>query len=89
MILHLFRRYRIFFVGANGCKAEVSTSDPAQSQAIQCCHQSDQFDWVDYEDNCSRWLCNGCRIKLAIDIDSLWFCGDHQDMHDDDENKEN
>ncbi|CAF2991799.1 unnamed protein product [Rotaria sp. Silwood2] len=70
---------------ANGCKTEVSGTDLKQSDAIQCCHQSEQFDWIEQTDNCSRWLCNSCRIKLSIDIDSLWFCCDHADMHDDED----
>ncbi|CAF4032391.1 unnamed protein product [Rotaria magnacalcarata] len=68
-------------VGANGCKQEISENDPSQNQAIQCCHQNEQFQWIDYEDNCSRWLCNFCRIKLSIEIESIWFCDDHADMH--------
>ncbi|CAF1600223.1 unnamed protein product, partial [Rotaria magnacalcarata] len=66
---------------ANGCKQEISENDPSQNQAIQCCHQNEQFQWIDYEDNCSRWLCNFCRIKLSIEIESIWFCDDHADMH--------
>ncbi|CAM2725091.1 unnamed protein product, partial [Rotaria socialis] len=26
-----------------------------------------------------------CRIKLNIGIDSLWFCADHDDMHQDED----
>ncbi|CAM4919042.1 unnamed protein product [Rotaria socialis] len=77
---------------ANGCKTEVSGTDSTQNNAIQCCHQSEQFEWIQHNDNCSRWLCNGCRITLSIDINSLWFCCDHEDMHDDiddDEAEEN
>jgi hypothetical protein len=70
------------FAGANGCRTEISENDPAQNDAIQCCHQSDQFTWIDHRDSCSRWLCNNCRIKLSINIDSSWFCCDHEDMHD-------
>ncbi|CAF4969970.1 unnamed protein product [Rotaria sp. Silwood1] len=66
---------------ANGCKREVSETDPSQNEAIQCCHQNEQFRWIDSEENCSRWLCNYCRIKLGINIDSIWFCDDHVDMH--------
>ncbi|CAF3584619.1 unnamed protein product [Rotaria sordida] len=39
---------------ANGCNTQVSDDDPTQNEAIQCCHQSEQFDWIDYDDNCSR-----------------------------------
>ncbi|CAF2094261.1 unnamed protein product [Rotaria magnacalcarata] len=77
---------------ANGCKTEVSGTDSTQNNAIQCCHQSEQFEWIQHNDNCSRWLCNGCRITLSIDINSLWFCCDHEDMRDDiddDEAEEN
>ncbi|CAF4999462.1 unnamed protein product, partial [Rotaria socialis] len=80
------------FTGANGCKTEVSGTDSTQNNAIQCCHQSEQFEWIQHNDNCSRWLCNGCRITLSIDINSLWFCCDHEDMRDDiddDEAEEN
>ena len=59
----LFKKRDFFFVtGAMGCKTEVSGEDPDQYDAIQCCHQSELFDSIDSEDNCSRWLCNGCRI---------------------------
>jgi hypothetical protein len=79
----------ISFLGANGCKTSISETDPTQHEAIQCCHQSDHFSWIDYADNCSRWLCNSCRIKLKITTDSVWFCSDHVDMHSDqDENEE-
>ena len=74
---------------ANGCKASISETDLTQQEAIQCCHQSDHIDWIDYIENCSRWLCNGCRIKLSIATDSVWFCSDHVDMHNDqDENND-
>ncbi|CAF1348473.1 unnamed protein product [Adineta ricciae] len=74
---------------ANGCKTEVSADDPVQAEAIQCCHQDEQFDWVEPVDNCSRWLCNNCRIKLSINVKSLWFCCDHEEMHlDEDESEE-
>jgi len=63
----------------------VSSNDPYQSNAIQCCHQSEQFNWIESQENCSRWLCNGCRIKLSINVDSLWFCSDHNDMHQDED----
>ncbi|CAF3642948.1 unnamed protein product [Rotaria sordida] len=36
------------------CKTQVSDDDPTQNEAIQCRHQSEQFDWIDYDDNCSR-----------------------------------
>ncbi|CAF1317940.1 unnamed protein product [Rotaria sordida] len=39
---------------ANRCKTQVSDDDPTQNEAIQCRHQSEQFDWIDYDDNCSR-----------------------------------
>ncbi len=78
-----------FFLGANGCKAGIAHDDPTQQNAMQCCHQSDQFDWIDYEENCSRWLCNGCRIKLKITTDSIWLCSDHADMHTDSDENEN
>ncbi|CAF4594375.1 unnamed protein product [Rotaria sp. Silwood2] len=76
---------------ANGCKREVSGTDPRQNEAIQCCHQNEQFQWIDFDENCSRWLCNYCRIKLSIKVDSIWFCDDHIDIHceeneNDDEN---
>ncbi|CAF4235909.1 unnamed protein product [Rotaria magnacalcarata] len=70
---------------ANRCKTEVSGTDSTQNNAILCCHQSDQFDWIQHNDNFSRWLCNGSRITLNIDIDSLWFYCDHENMHDDDD----
>ncbi|CAF1642712.1 unnamed protein product, partial [Didymodactylos carnosus] len=67
---------------ANGCKRTISSNDPLQEDAIQCCHQNDFNDWVEHEDNCSRWLCNVCRILLSIPVDSTtWFCEDHLDMH--------
>ncbi|CAF1342633.1 unnamed protein product [Rotaria sp. Silwood1] len=72
---------------ANNCCTEVEADDPFQSNAIQCCHQSEQFSWIEHHDNCSRWLRNVCRIKLNISVDSLWFCSDRYDMHqDEDEN---
>jgi hypothetical protein len=74
-----------FILGVNGCKKGISSNDPAQNEAIQCCHQSDEFDWVDLYDNCSRWFCNGCRIKLGISTDLMWFCNDHKDMHSEEE----
>ncbi|CAF2091660.1 unnamed protein product [Rotaria magnacalcarata] len=77
-----------FIKCANGCRTQIATNDPFQSEAIQCCHQSDQFNDIEHEDNCSRWLCNSCRIKLNIGIDSLWFCVDHDDMHQDEEENE-
>ncbi|CAF4257995.1 unnamed protein product [Rotaria sp. Silwood2] len=74
---------------ANGCKREVSGTDPSQNEAILCCHQNEQFQWIDLEENCSRWLCNYCRIKLAIAVDSAWFCDDHVDMHHEEDENEN
>ena len=35
------------------------------------------------------FLCNSCRIKLDISVDSLWFCTDHDDMHQDEDENEN
>ena len=49
-------------LGVNGCKTNISETDLTQQEAIQCCHQSDHIDWIDYTDNCSRWLYNRCRI---------------------------
>ena len=55
--------------------------------------QADKFFWGTSYSNGVRlatlfFLCNSCRIKLNISVDSLWFCTDHDDMHqDDDENK--
>ncbi|CAF2052518.1 unnamed protein product [Rotaria magnacalcarata] len=43
----------------------------------------------DSDENGSRWLCNYCRIKLGIDVDSMWFCDDHVDIHLDDDEDEN
>lgn len=71
--------------GANGCKTEISSDNPDQREAIQCCHQSDDLDDVDEQDSCSRWLCNGCRIKLSISTEGVWFCSDHVDMHTEEE----
>ena len=82
-----FLLFSIYVAGANGCKREVSESDPSRSEAIQCCHQNEQFEWIDFEENCSSWLCNYCRIKLGIRIDSIWLCDDHVDIHQ--ENEEN
>ena len=31
------------FIGANNCGTVVLSDDPYQSNAIQCCHQSEQF----------------------------------------------
>ncbi len=59
----------------------ISTDDPFQSDAIQCCNQSKQFSCIKHQYDCSRWFCNDCRIKLNITIDSLWFCSDHDNTH--------
>jgi len=68
---------------ANRCGKTISSDDPMQMNAILCCHQSEYYQWIDEEDSCRRWLCNFCRIKLAIPIDTnSWFCDDHQDMHE-------
>ncbi|CAF3984796.1 unnamed protein product, partial [Adineta steineri] len=68
---------------ASGCRTSISSTDPTQYEAIQCCHQSDHFNWIDYTNDCSRWLCNGCRIKFKLTTDSIWFCSDHVDMYSD------
>jgi hypothetical protein len=59
----------------------VSAKDPAQKDAILCCHQNDELASIDAVDNCSRWLCNGCRMKMGITTDSTWYCSDHARMH--------
>jgi len=67
---------------ANGCRRTVSYDDPFQQDTIQCCHQVEFYPWINDDEGCSRWLCNYCRIKLAIPTDSLtWFCDDHAEMH--------
>ncbi len=69
---------------ANGCGKHIAAGDPAEMNAIQCCHQSEFYNWI--EDNCSRWLCNKCRIKLGISTTTTtWFCTDCIDMHDEEE----
>lgn len=74
---------------ANSCRRTISYADPFQNDAIQCCHQNEFYSWVNENEGCSRWLCNYCRIKLAIPTDSLtWFCDDHVDMHQEDDNFE-
>jgi hypothetical protein len=30
------------------CRTEVSTDDPFQSDAIQCCHQSEELSWIEH-----------------------------------------
>ncbi|CAF3318565.1 unnamed protein product [Rotaria socialis] len=66
---------------ANRCGKCIAADDPTEIHAIQCCHQNEYYDWV--EDNCSRWLCNTCRIKLGILTESTtWFCEDCIDMHE-------
>lgn len=65
---------------ANGCGQYIAGDDPAQMNAIQCCHQLEFYNWV--EENCSRWLCNTCRIKLGVTTTTItWFCTDCVDMH--------
>ena len=78
-----------FAIDANGCKREVSDLDPNQNNAIQCCHQHEVFQWIDLDENCSMLLCNYCRIKFGIEVDSIWFCDDHADMHDETDKDEN
>jgi len=74
---------------ANSCRRTISSDDPFQKDAIQCCHQCEFYSWINDDEQCSRWLCNYCRIKLAIPIDSLnWFCDDHVDMHKEDDSLE-
>ena len=71
---------------ANRCGKSVSSDDPMQINAILCCHQHDESDWVDEEESCRRWLCDFCRIKLAISTETnAWFCDDHCDMHQENE----
>lgn len=71
---------------ANRCGQTISSNDPAQANAILCCHQSDDYEWIDEDDSCRRWLCNFCRIKMAITTDTnTWFCDDHQEMHEETE----
>ncbi|CAF5192010.1 unnamed protein product, partial [Rotaria magnacalcarata] len=68
---------------ANGCGRTISSDDPMQVNAILCCHQHEEYNWVDEEDPCRRWLCNFCRIKLAVPTEtSVWFCEDHRDIHE-------
>jgi hypothetical protein len=90
--LYRFIWYQTMFIGVNGCQTEVSADDPVQKDAIQWCYQNEQLAWIAEEDNCFRWLCNGCRIKLSISTDSTWYCADHANMHIDDhvdDNEEN
>ena len=73
-LLYLFSNYQkllFFLLGANGCNSEISSNDPTQNEAIQCCHQNDKFNYVDSSENCFRWLCNRCRIKLGISTDHV------------------
>ncbi|CAF2059013.1 unnamed protein product [Rotaria magnacalcarata] len=68
---------------ANGCGRTISSDDPMQVNAILCCHQHEEYNWVDEEDSCRRWLCNFCRIKLAVPTETgVWFCEDHRDIHE-------
>ena len=71
---------------ANRCGKTISYDDPMQLNAILCCHQHEEYEWVDEEDSCRRWLCNFCRIRLAIPTDTnAWFCEDHREMHEETE----
>ncbi|CAM4903492.1 unnamed protein product [Rotaria socialis] len=71
---------------ANGCGRTISSDDPMQVNAILCCHQHEEYNWVDEEDSCRRRLCNFCRIKLAAPTEtSVWFCEDHRDIHEETE----
>ncbi len=71
---------------ANRCGQTISSDDPLQVNAILCCHQSDVYEWIDEDDSCRRWLCNFCRIKMAISTDTnTWFCDDHREMHEETE----
>ncbi len=64
---------------ANRCGRFIADDDPDEVNAIQCCHQADYYQWV--QDNCSRWLCNTCRIKLGISTETTsWFYDDCADM---------
>jgi len=89
VLMFLLLESVVFFsiTGANGCKKEISGEDPNQREAIQCCHQNDDFDWIDEGESCSRWLCNGCRIKLGISTEGFWFCSDHAEMHSEEESE--
>lgn len=65
---------------ANHCRRFIDDNDPEEIHAIQCCHQQEYYDWIPA--SCSRWLCNVCRVKLGISIDTLsWFCEDCINMH--------
>ncbi|CAF4337382.1 unnamed protein product [Rotaria socialis] len=68
-------------------RTDMANGVPAQCEAIQCCHQNDQFDRLEVEDNCSRWLCNGCRAKLGVIIQFIGFCSDHVEIHSDEEDE--
>ena len=71
---------------ANRCGRTISSNDPMQANAIMCCHQNEYYSWIDDDDSCRRWLCNFCRIKLAVSTDTYnWFCDDHQHIHDETE----
>ncbi len=70
-------------------KLIVSGSDLSQQEPIQCCHSSDQLNWIDHEDHSSRWLYDSCWIKLKITIDSIWFSSDHADVHSDTDENDN
>jgi hypothetical protein len=65
---------------ANRCGKAITEDDPEEINSIQCCHQNEFYDWI--ADSCSRWLCNTCRIKLGVSIETIsWFCDDCVDMH--------
>jgi hypothetical protein len=68
---------------ANRCGKSVTSGDPMQMNAIQCCYQNEYYDWINEEESCRRWLCNSCRLKLAISTDTKsWFCDDHSETHE-------
>ena len=61
---------------ANRCGKYIADDNPEEIYAIQCCDQRKYYDWD--EANCFRWLCNTCRIKLGLSIDTIsWFCEDY------------
>ena len=71
---------------ANDCHRTIQYDDPFQKDAMQYCDQSEFYTWISDNEGCFRWLCNYCRIKSIIPIDSLtWFCDDHVDMHKEDD----
>ena len=65
----------------NRCGRAISSDDPTQIYAILCPHQNETYSWIDEAESCRRWLCNYCRIQLAIPINTnFWFCDDHCGM---------